>query len=319
MKLFWPVYSSSLIIGTAIVYILAPFCRPYVAPFLGKEAPGRQSTPAEEDSHHVSDLSPQIFEPAPAPSVDAAIPEEERPSASPAASAAQTEDTDAPPALQGIYLASYGSKPEWGITWQPTSYYKTNGTRIGQLPGGTVFTYRETLSSSKGVMVKSQLLSSGPTNDVYLIGKKDVYLFTGHYSSLTPRQRTHLTAYYALNGKIALRKNELLQASAAKNPYFSAYHAAYQAYMGHIEKAKAIGEQRDRAMNLERSQFEDKLREMKIQEMRLKTDYETAHKKFRSWKDQHADEQTKPENDPSIRNWSKEMAALRNSIPGLAM
>ena len=75
---------------------------------------------------------------------------------------------------------------------------------------------------------------------------------------------------------------------------------------------------RDRAMELEKTQLEDRLREMKIAETRLRMEYDAQLLKFRTWKQEHANEIAKPENDPDVKKWMQEMAALRPRIPGLA-
>jgi cell division septum initiation protein DivIVA len=88
--------------------------------------------------------------------------------------------------------------------------------------------------------------------------------------------------------------------------------------MAHIESAKELAGKRDRATELEKTQLEDRLREMKIAETRLRTEYDAQLLKFRTWKQEHANEIAKPENDPDVKKWMQEMAALRPRIPGLA-
>lgn len=302
MKFFWPLYSVSFLAATAGVYFLAPLARPYVA---GTGKP-RAEAPAP--------LAPIMQLPG------VTVTQQPQPKLSPAAIAQATaDDREVPPAAQGISLASAGSTPAWGITCLRTTYYKPDGSRQGHVPSGTLFTYRSTHSSSRGEMVECQFLVEGVSPAAYLVGKQDVCLFTGSHQNLSARQLAALKSYYDLNGKIALRKSELFQAAASKNPFFNSCNEASKAYSDHLAKAKALAAQRSRATNDERSRIEDQLREMKMTELRLKAECESQQQKLRIWREQHASEVAKPESDPDIQKWGQEMASLRAVVPGLAL
>ena len=304
MKFFWPIYLSSLLIGTAGVYVVAPRARPSVAAFFRKH----DVRPSAGESA-VSGALPQPAQPLAAETTEQQL--------LPVSAAADGDET--PPASKGILLASGGAKPEWGITNQRTSYYKPNGSRQGHVPAGMLVTFKETRQSSKGVMVACQFPTSGSTNDVYLVSAKDVHLFTGSYTRLSSGQLAALQAYYVLNGKISQRKNDLLLASASKNPFYNTYNTTYTVYMAHLDKAKELALQRNRVTDADKAHLEDQLREMKMAEIRLKAEYDDAHLKFRTWSDQHANEFTKPENDPETKKWMQEMSDLRSKVPDLML
>jgi len=303
MKLFWPLYLSCFFIGTAGVYFAAPLARPSVAAFLGKKT----ETPPSTSS--LQGLAESIAEPAAAQPPAAEAPAE--------STASTPDETDPPPGAHDIYVVSYGHKPEWGVSVQQTSYYKLDGSHVGVVPGGTLFACKETRASSRGVMVACRFLSGATTNVFYLIAKKDACLFTGSPDALSPRQRDALKAFYELNGKVVLRKNELLLNSSEKNPNFTAYKNAYNAYMAHIEKGKELVMQRDHAVNADRARLDLQLEEMKASEAQLKTAYDAAHEKFRVWKKQHAGELANPEDDPDVRKWKKDMVPFHTIVPSL--
>jgi len=298
VKFFWPIYVSSFIVGTIGVYAIAPLCRPVFAPLFGRPAP---HPTAEAASVH--SISPQ----APLPSNEPAQTEAPTP-----------ESSDPSPAQQGIYLSSANAHPDWGVTAQQTPYYKSDGTRLGLVPGGAVFHFQETVASSKGTMLQVLFLAGGPTNGTFLVGNKDVHLFSGSYAKLSPSQQTALSAYYELKGKIVRRQNELIAESSSKNPFFAEYHTAYVAYTEHMEKAQLLSKKRERATNIERVQLDDQLREMKHKEVRLEAECAAVQKKFRAWKQLHAQEEAQPENDPSIQQWEKDLLPHQDTIPGLA-
>lgn len=308
-----------MVIGTCGVYVAAPLARPLVAALKG---------PASAEGRRPESQGALALKPVPS-----RVPEVVKPPVKPAAQELRAADAPAPreapqqvvrpdeeqpPALNGIFLAQRGDKPGWGVTHQRASYYTLEGARVGGVAGGVILEYRNAHTSSKGGMVECVIYENGSPSAPLLVSTKDVFLFTGTFRKLSERQIKDVQAYYALSGKIASRKTELLQAAAAKNPHFAVYNAAHTALMAHIESAKELAGKRDRATELEKTQLEDRLREMKIAETRLRTEYDAQLLKFRTWKQEHASEIAKPENDPDVKKWMQEMAALRPRIPGLA-
>jgi hypothetical protein len=309
MKFFWPIYLLTGVVGTAGLYVAAPLARPYVAAVFGKrsvaptEAQGNGSSGELRLKTEASSSARESESPDPIGS---------------AAPAVADAGDEVSPARNGIVLATRTDKPTWGITSQRTTTFGLDGTRLGHVSGGILLEYRSARVSSIGNMVESVLLENGTPSAPRLISKKDVYLFTGSYTRLSAKQRADLLAYYTLSGKIAQRKNELLLASAEKNPYFSAYSQAYKAYSEQIEVAKVLTRKRDHATELDKARLEDQLREMKVATTALRNEYDATHEKFRVWKDQHTNEIAKAENDPDVLKWTLEMNALSASIPGLA-
>jgi len=309
MRFFWPVYLLSAAVGTAGVYLYAPLARPYVSSLLGLKPPAPRAAAA-----------PQAVSPR-APDVAAEAgrgPAENAANASGPAEVPATSGEELSPALKGVYLAQLGGKPGWGVTRQRTNYYTLEGTRAGYVEGGVRLDYRRPHTSSKGGMVECVLYERGTPSAPLLVGVKDVVLFTGAYTNLSARQISDLEAYYTLSGKIINRRNELLQVSAAKNPHFETYQTSHKALMAHIEQAKTLALQRSRATEAEKTRIEDQLREMKIAENRLRADYDAAQLKFTTWKKEHAGELLKPEDDPFVKQWSKQMTDLSSGLPGLA-
>jgi len=311
MKFFWPIYLTVAAVGTTGVFVAAPLARPYVPEWLKISVStvadaGRSVVAARIES---ADRTAVRAEPAPTDPVPVG-------QALPATQETQLEEM--PPALHGIYLAQRGEKPGWGVTHQRTVYYTLDGTHAGHVEGGALLDFHGTRTSSKGGMVECILQEENIPATPMLVSVSDVYLFTGHYRKLSPRQRQDLKAYYALCGKIAARKKELLQLAADKNPFFTEYQAAYKRLMAHIETAKELSLKRDKASELEKMRIEDSLRQMKMAEAQLRKTYDAIHLKFRTWKEQHANEIAKPENDAQVQQWTQQRLALIPRVPGLA-
>ena len=277
MKWFWPVFLFTAIFGTAGVYLAAPLARPLMADLFAKAPPEQPAA----NPYPAARPQPQPERPTPPP-----LPVQVRQQAD--------EEEDSPPALLGIFPVGRSDRPGWGVTFQRTAYYKLDGTRLGTVPGGTVFDFRQAHTSSRGTMIECQFLREGRTEATFLVSRKEVHLFTSSYSRLSARQLEALKSYYERNGLIDLRKRELLQASANRNPHYQAANAAYRAFNDHIAKAKALSETRESASELEKARLEEQLRQMKLTETRLKAELTAANEKFRVWKEQHADEIAKP-------------------------
>ena len=311
MRFFWPIYILSAMVGTTAVYLIAPVARPFIPEFLkmngpGPQGQGRSAQSAPERSAASAQAVPAARTDQPAGADVPYKPVE----------IATVEEL--PPALNGIYLAQRGEKPGWGITHQRTVYYTLVGSRAGEVDGGVILEFRGTRTSSKGGMIECVLYENGRPSAPLLVSAGEVFLFTGHFDKLSDRQRADLQAYYVLSGKIAQRKRELLQVSAEKNPFFVSYQAAYKTLMTHVGQGKELTVKRERATELERMRIEDQLREMKMKEGQLRAAYDAEHLKFRTWKQQHANELAKPEEDSLVKQWMQQKAEIIPRIPGLA-
>lgn len=312
MRFFWPIYFVSVAAGSAGVYFAAPMARPLVERLLGP-------APSAEERQGNAGQAALVLRTTPSQ-------QPARPKATPAGTptdAGQHVDVadgveDLPPALNGIYLVQRGETPGWGVTHQRTMTYALDGTRKGYVPAGSVFEYRGVRKSSKGAMAECAVVENGVPASPVLLSSQDARMFTGSYTKLSAKQLADLQAYYTLSGKIAARKIELLQEAGAKNPFFAEYQAAHKKLTDHIDKAKALTVQRDKATELDRIRISDQLREMKNEEGRLRAAYDAIHQKFREWKAQHANELERPENDPNVQQWTQQMSELRPRVPGLA-
>jgi hypothetical protein len=315
MRFFWPCYLSVAVIGTAAVYFGAPFARPFVS--------GLRRLPPQEEARSViaaAVTAPEAREPGPAAEPGAAAREAERTTAPPppvrdAGSGEEAEETM--PALLGIFLAHPKERPGWGVTRQHTAVFTPDGARLREIPAGTLLEFRGVRASSKGQMVECLLVQTDSLSPLRLVSRADVFLFTGSHKSLSARQRADLQAYYERNGRIVRRKNELLQIAGAKNPHFTAYREAHAKLMENIDRARERAARRDRLTGSEKLRLENQLRELKVSEARLRTEYDAVHARFRAWKTQHAGELPDPEKDPSVIAWRQEMDGHRASIAGL--
>jgi len=221
----------------------------------------------------------------------------------------------------GVRLVLRGDQsPAWGIFRQQANRYRMDGSWAGVAESATVVDCQKTVSTSRGPAVDCLLHStnSAPPSHA-LVAWEDLHLFTGVYKSLSEKQRIDLRNYYELTGKILSRKNELLKKAAEKNPHQAAYQASYRALLALVEKTQAEVIRRDHSADAEKVRAQERLFRIRMEERRLRNDYETAASKFNGWEKAHAAELNLPDNDSAITQWEKQKRPyqLMSSLAGL--
>ena len=296
MKIFWMIFFATFIVGSMAIYAYAPKAAPRVLAFFHAEG-----SPAEDPmvSHVPVKVEAEPVRPAPEP-------------------LKTLDDDDVSPALEGIFPARSNEQPGWGITSHRVSYYKADGSYAGTVEGGVIFDCTKTVTSSKGTMIECRFLQEGMTDDPFLIGRKDAQFFTASHQKMSKSRTQALKDYYALNGKIEVRRTELLEKGAEQNPHFIAARVAHEAFQKNIQEAKRLEQMRDTLSDSKRVALEDKLRELKLKEVTLKKNFEEKQDKFVAWKKAHAAELPKPEDDTTIQEWAREKKRLAAALPGLA-
>jgi len=299
MKFFWKIFVVTSVVGSVVIYVAAPMVGPWLmAHFRGGEPP------FEEEAAESQDMS-----------VPTVAPEPLRPAITPPKT---PEADDTSPALEGVYPAKSNEQPGWGVTSHRVSYYKADGSYAGTVEGGVLFDCIKTITSSKGAMVECRFLQEGMANEPFLIGRKEAQFFTASHRKLSKSRIQALKDYYALNGKIEVRRADILEENAKRNPHFAAARAAYEAFQKNVQEAKQLEQMRDKLTDAKRMELEDKLRELKLREGGLKKTLDEANEKFAAWKKAHAEELPDPKDDPDIKRWTQEKRRLADALPGLA-
>jgi len=111
----------------------------------------------------------------------------------------------------------------------------------------------------------------------------------------------------------------LLKKAAEKNPHQAAYQASYRALLALVEKTQAEVIRRDHSADAEKVRAQERLFRIRMEERRLRNDYETAASKFNGWEKAHAAELNLPDNDSAITQWEKQKRPyqLMSSLAGL--
>ena len=284
MKHFFPIYLTTAVVSTVLVY--------YYAPLFKRGTP--EKTPDEQtDASETLPSSQTVAGP-----VQAAEP---------------------PPAMSGVYIAKMNEPSNWGITTGSTSVYTPQGDRKGVVKGGEIFRFKKLVKSSQGAMVLCVFLDL-PTNREYLIKKRYALLFTGELDKLSQDQRGALKRYYSLRGEIAERKRTLLENEGKKNPYFESYQKLYKSYITLTEKAKRLNTASETKTGLQREAITEELRRMHVEEAALKKKYDAVRSKYNAWKADHPQDLGKGvDSDPELIRLRERQKAEQVKIRGLAI
>ena len=302
MNFFWVIFSVVFIAGSVGIYVAAPVAGPRVVAYFRSEVPS------------AGDALPAV--PAGAGNAQDEAPEPVAPAAEVALRT--LDDGEVSPALEGVFLARASEQPGWGVTSHKTPCYKADGAYAGTVEGGLLFDCAGSYTSSKGSMVECRFLKDEGAGDAVFIGRKDALFFTESHRKLSKARIRAMADYYTLNGKIEVRRAELLEKGAGQNPYFAAARAAHEAFQKNIQEAKRLEQSRDTLTGTKRMALEDQLRELKLKEVALKKTFEEKQDAFLAWKTAHADELPKPEDDADIQAWTREKKRLAAALPGLA-
>ena len=310
MKKFWIIYIAVAVISSGIVWFASPLARPVMANLLKKKdkpvavakaAPVVQSAgkdaPAQKSVSQSSSATP--------------LPSSKKPAS------AESDSREDPPALLGIFRVAGKGKPEWGVVRSKTNFYDESGKRLGEVPAGLIIKFVETRKSSKGLMIFCKFQYKGKIHGPYLVKRSELSLFTGNYMDLSENQRSNFENYYKTRSLMEVRKAEIMQQMAKKNPHYTQYKAAYDRYMDHIDQAKKLTAERDEATGLKRSNLDDKLRRMKNEQVALEKSYKKIHKKYKEWKTANNADIPDDISDPKIKEYRMEMRRLAKAIPGL--
>ena len=296
MKFFWKIFVVAFVVGSVGIYVAAPRVGPRLMGYF------RGAEPLVEEEAFVVAVQ-ELNTPAVTPT--------------PVAPPKAPDEGDVSPALEGVYPAKSNELPGWGVTSHRVSYYKADGSYAGTVEGGVLFDCVKTITSSKGAMVECRFLQEGMPEGSFLIGRKEAKFFTATHRKLSKARVQALKDYYALNGKIEVRRADILEENAKRNPHFAAARAAYEAFQKSVQEAKQLEQMRDKLTDAKRMELEDKLRELKLREGGLKKTLDEANEKFAAWKKAHAEDLPDPKDDPDIKRWTQEKRRLADALPGL--
>lgn len=357
MRIFWPVYLGTALVGVVAAWLVAPSLRTSVSKDLrGSWAHGiatlrgidlfgmEYAESSRKEAERVARLAAEVAaEAAAMPSK----PERLRPNAGsePVAPrvavrrdpAAPQDDTDgegesysAPaqtagetyhplPSTRGILHADY-KDAEWGIVNAVTPYRALSDNEVvGNAGVGSVFAIEQRQPAEGGGVEFVGNFPNRPHEEPVIIPASKLYCFTGSYESLTDHQKRDLTAYYRKRGEAERLKRELMRENGSKSPFFAQAVEAKSKWDEMVKTAEAleVSLRTDKMANA--SRIRDQLARMKGDMAVQQAKVKDLSDKHKAWKEKNAPQMTDPEDDPRLQKLRDEMQGFAKSIPGLAL
>ena len=193
----------------------------------------------------------------------------------------------------------------WGVLNRITTVEELDGKPIGNVAGGKFFLIKETVSTPDGLKVTGTFDSTNLTRAVR-IPAKNLFCFSGQYTSLSTNQQACLRMYYQLTGEAEARKEKAKEDVLNKNPYRQDTVKALRqlrALEASVKKQGAADLDAQRKLTYELSQLR-----YKVQELR---------QKYKEWERLHAAERPDPEKDSAYLEILRRRQKYAEPIKGL--
>lgn len=202
-------------------------------------------------------------------------------------------------------LSEDGDPVSWCVLKQATPIETLEGKSLGTVKGGRFFVIERRFSDDHGVMMLVGNFTPKKLDQTVQLAASQVIGYSGKPADLTEEEANALREYYELNGSAEDYKAKLQADASKRSPYFK---PAVDALAALRARARQI-EERTKASDANRkATYELSQLKMKVQEL---------NRKHKEWKEQHASEFPKPENDPVYQGMRTRMRDYAKIVPEL--
>ena len=356
-SIFWPVYLVFAVVGSVLVWMLAPSFRSGVpedlrtkwangvASLSGIDLEGmeyaraeREREAREEELRAAAAAEAAARQPVrPRPRAMASRKVQQRPaedSQAPAYPAqevatyrpprpqpqeeAPRDNYDPIPSTLGIMQTDY-REAKWGIVNAITPYKAlSDGEEAGNAGVGSVFVVEQRQPADGGGMEFIGNFRNRPHDEPVVIPAAKLYCFTGSYDSLTPRQRAALSSYYKLRAEAEKLKREISRESGSKSPYFAKAVEAKAKWDEMVKTVESLEASLRTDKKANASQIRDKLARMKGEMAVQQAKLKELSAKHKEWKEKNPSQVVDPDEDSRIKDLRARMQGFARMIPGLA-
>lgn len=220
---------------------------------------------------------------------------------------------DYTPSTDVIRLSGSGVT-HWGITVKETPAYSKEGKNLKQIPAGSLIEQINSTTSDKGEMAFCKVWGDGYWSGPYLIAGANLFRFSGTREQTDAADVEKLCRYYSLIQKHENRKNEILKASASKNPHYKEFKEKAEAYNRNAERAAELTKQRDDAKGPKRNKIIAELTKLKQEESRQAAELNRIKTKYEDWKKKNGQELADYNSDPLIQSLGKQILDLKYEL-----
>ncbi len=161
--------------------------------------------------------------------------------------------------------------------------YNEDGKHCGDLRAGALVTVLKTSEGNKssgGDIAVCRQEGAGASDPPLLVRTRDLIIRDGNLAQIPRNVRDLLAAH----GRASSQFKRARQAAAQRNPHAAAYMTATAAHKAFVSDVKRLTAARDQAVGAERIRYSDELHVMKNRAGELQSAYETARRKYETWK-----------------------------------
>ena len=192
-------------------------------------------------------------------------------------------------------LSEDGDPVSWCVLKQVTPIESLEGKALGTVKGGRFFVIERRFSDDHGVMMLVGNFTPKKLDEPVQLAASQVVGYTGKPTDLSEEESNALREYFELNGSAEEYKAKLQADASTRSPYFK-------------PAVDALATLRARARQIEeRTKASDANRKATYELSQLKMKVQELNRKHKEWKEQHASEFPKPENDPVYQGFRTRM------------
>ena len=350
MRIFWPVYLVIALVCTALVWFAAPSVRDSIPEGLrskwahgvatlrgvdleGMEQEDYERREADREARIAAEVAAaRTQSPEAAPSRRTAVSRQVSGSHRIARDPAAPDDDpgevvespsgdalDEPlPSMRGIMHTDY-KDAEWGIVNAVTPYRSlADGEVAGNAGVGAVFVVSQRQPAEGGGVEFVGRFQNHSLDEPVTIPAGKLYCFTGSYDSLSPRQKSCLSAYYKARAESERIKREIMRESGGKSPYFRQAVDAKAKWDAMVKETEALEVALRTDKNANASRIHEKLARMKGEMAVQQAKVKELSDKHKEWKEKNSSSIADPDEDPRLKKLCAEMSGYAKAIPGLA-
>jgi hypothetical protein len=209
-----------------------------------------------------------------------------------------------------------GPKTGWGFVSEECPQYSIKGKNIGSCSAGTLFKYRDVLSSSKNDMLLAVIRNPEGWAEPCLLPCDCIAAYDGDPEKVNIEIVANLRKYFLLSGKVESRKEAVLQKEYQKNPFYGLYQQAVNDYKTSIDFARTMQLEADQLTGIRKNRADEALREFKYKQAQLQVKMNECAQKYKEWKKNNPVDITKIQ-DAELNELSSELESVKTKVANL--
>ena len=221
-----------------------------------------------------------------------------------------------PKESQEIQNAPIETSAQWAVVKSTGAQtYNTSYRPLQTIPAGTLVDISEIRDVGKAELALCNVYYQDRIVSNILINTENLDIRPGRLDAANPKEKELRVKQAEIAAEIrricAQRNSEM----SKLNPYAEGYEAVKKAYNDYWAKVEDLRKKRDSAVSGDHVKYEDELRRMKGQDIKLAQDLKSAKSKFEEWNKKNVKDLSK---DPEIRALKSVLSEVQTELQTIA-